>query len=225
MSNIQDNEKLLETYKLQLDQINELLQNDPKNEEYLSIHNQLQEAISLLEELTSDKPKVLTKRPLSDLIDWKLGDTCQVKLSKLQNQWMSGAITNLTADKSIATILLQKSHETIQLPIHELIRPKKLNTPIHDDLLKPTPIKKQTDEQRRKRKKSQQEYQERKNQEHSGKAEAWKSFQSKLMNKTSPSIFHPAQHESIFKTCPEKSKTTSIITKRKHVYSKDFENE
>lgn len=224
LSNRQGSEKLLETYKLQLDQINELLENNPDNEEYLSIHNQLREAILLLKELASDKPETLTKCSPT-LIDWKLGDICKVKLPKFQNQWMFATITSLTADKSIATILVQKSHETIQLSIHELIQPKKHSTLIHDNSLKPTTIKKQTDEQRRKRKKSQQEYQERKNQEHSGKAEAWKSFQSKLINKTSPSIFHPVQ-QSIFKTCnSDKSKAASIVTKRKHIYSKDFENE
>lgn len=220
-----EDKKLLETYKLQLDQINELLQNDPNNEEYLSMRDQLDEAISLLKELTSDKPVAPTK-PFANPIEWKLGDVCQVKLPKFQNQWISANITSFTADKSISTIIIQKSHETIQVPTHQLRHPKNPDIPSHTDTHKSMLTKKQLEEQRKKRKKAQLEYQERKDQEHSSKADAWKSFQTRLVNKSSPSIFHPAQRESIFKTCTtEKPKTTSIVTKRKHIYTKDIETE
>jgi hypothetical protein len=55
MSN-QENRVLLESYKSQLSQVDELLTKDPNNREYLEIRNDLKEAISLLQELYGDRP-------------------------------------------------------------------------------------------------------------------------------------------------------------------------
>jgi hypothetical protein len=168
-------QELILTYQLQLAQINECLLSDPQNAEYLSMRNDLLEAIALMQELQEKPPTEETKRvapsPPSET-EWKVGDRCQFE-KPTAKEMLTGTITSISIEKNTATVLLP-SCEAIKVPLLSLKKP---------DPKRPQQQKKKKNES----------YQKQKDQEHNDRAQSWKSFQSKLSTRPSPSLFHSAR--------------------------------
>lgn len=160
-------QELILTYQLQLAQINECLISDPQNTEYLSMRNDLLEAIALMQEL-QEETKPVAPSPPSET-EWKVGDRCQLE-KPTTKEIVTGTITSISIEKNTATVL-SPSCETIKVPLLSL---KKLEP-------------KRPQQQKKKKNEA---YQKQKDQEHNDRAQSWKSFQSKLSTRPSPSLFH-----------------------------------
>lgn len=183
----------LQSYQVQLQQVEAALTNDPQNEELLKLRKDLQEVINLTTELiaasTSDvqaavpiggavkgeKPAIQTQ--------WKAGDTCMAPWSE-DAQFYEAVIEDITEDGQCTVNFLNYGNTDVAF-LHQL-RP--VDKDHHTDHVEgSSKSKKQMVQAQReyKKKKAQKKAQRMKQieEEREKEKEKWQSFNSKAFNK------------------------------------------
>jgi survival of motor neuron-related-splicing factor 30 len=187
---VQVNVKL---YRFQLEQVQNLLESDPNNQNLLFLKEKIERLLKVLERNSNDdiqrsrESGKIGDHAIGDSIPvFNIGDMVEAKYHK-DNQWWEAKIQSLASDRSMFTVLFTGfpdpqhcSPKEVRLhnPSSTRVRPNKI---IHHAKRPIIPSKEIINPKRNKATK--QEYLEKKETEQREKQESWKSFQQKIKKK------------------------------------------
>jgi len=194
----EDAQESLETYKLQLQQVEAALTNDPDNDDLLKLQKDLQEVIELTQELanaqaskTSSTKHEVSKEPVRD---WEVGEKCMALWTE-NGQYYEATIEEISEKDGncIVTFLQYGSTDTNQLsqlrPVEasseDSGRPQKRSADHDDTDVLPSKKEQQEAEREWKRKKAQKKATRLKTLEEAREVEKnkWQNFNSKAFSK------------------------------------------
>ncbi|KAF9650485.1 hypothetical protein BDM02DRAFT_3111987 [Thelephora ganbajun] len=195
------NQEDLETYQVQLQQVETALANDPENDGLKDLHKELKELISLTEQALTQQGAAASSSTASSskkrdaqstsAPQWKAGDECLAKYSS-DGQWYPARIASVggSVENRVYTIVF-KSYNTTELVNSSFIKSLPANYQVsHDPYLSSTNNKRkltkvEEEERERKKKKNEKKLEVRaqKAKEQNEKQATWQKFAKKSEKK------------------------------------------
>lgn len=195
------NKEDLETYQVQLQQVETALASDPDNDELKDLHRELKELISLTEQALAQRATATSssaagsskkQNPQSTSApQWKAGDECLAKYSS-DGQWYPARIASVggSVENRVYTIVF-KSYNTTELINSSSIKALPAHSQaVNDPYLsstnnkrKPTKVEEEDRERKRKKNEKKLEVRAQKAKEQNEKQAVWKKFAKKSEKK------------------------------------------
>jgi survival-of-motor-neuron-related-splicing factor 30 len=195
------NNEALETYQVQLQQVETALANDPDNDGLKDLHKELKELISLTEQALTQQAAAASSSAAgsskkqnvqsASAPQWKAGDECLAKYSS-DGQWYPARIASVggSAENRVYTIVF-KSYNTTELVSSSSIKPLPANSQAsHNPYLstagtkrKLTKVEEEEKERKKKKNEKKLEVRAQKAKEQNEKQATWKKFAKKSEKK------------------------------------------
>ena len=195
------NKEDLETYQVQLQQVEAALASDPDNDGLKDLHKELKELISLTEQALAHQatatssslsgPSKKTNAQSTSAPLWKAGDECLAKYSS-DAQWYPARIASVggSAENRAYTIVF-KTYNTTELVSSSAIKPlpanhQAVNNPYlssTSNKRKPTKVEEEERERKRKKNEKKLEVRAQKAKEQNEKQATWQKFAKKSEKK------------------------------------------
>jgi len=192
----------LETYQVQLQQVEAALANDPDNDGLKDLHKELKELISLTEQALAQQSTAATSSSAAGSSkkqnaqsasgpQWKAGDECLAKYSS-DGQWYPARIASVggSVENRVYTVIF-KSYNTTELVNSSSIKALPANYQAVNDPYssstnnkrKPTKVEEEERERKRKKNEKKLEVRAQKAKEQNEKQATWKKFAKKSEKK------------------------------------------